>query len=202
VTIVAFGGLTGGPELRYTIDFGLVTCTGAGTEQEPNDSPGTATPVAFGASGTGEICATDANPAGDLDYWAFTAEAGTTLELDVDAAGSGLFVDPILFLFASDGVTRLAFNDDGNGLDPRLRYPIATTGTYYAVVAALADLGATNPFPYTVHVRALTPVPGDPTAVRAANLSFPLGLAVGGTGDLFVGEVGRAALCGSPARAR
>lgn len=189
VTIVAFGSLVGGPELRYAINFGLVTCDGAGTEQEPNDSPGTATPVVFGASGSGEICATDANPAGDVDYWAFSAQAGTTLELDVDAAEFGVLVDPILFLFASDGVTRLAFNDDGNGSDPRLRYPIPTTGTYYAVVAADAASGS-NPFPYTLHVRALPPGPGDPTVVRAANLSFPLGLAVGGTGDLFVGEVG------------
>ena len=190
VTIVAFGGMVGSPELTYAITFGKVVCAGVGTEQEPNDAPGTAGRVTVGGSGTGEICATDANPAGDQDYWAFTAQAGTTLQLDVVAAESGLFVDPILFLLASDGVTRLAFNDDGNGTDPRLRYPIATTGTYYAVVAAFADLGTTNPFPYTVHVRALPPGPGDPAAVRAANLSFPLGLAVGGTGELFVGELG------------
>lgn len=189
VAIVAFGGMAGSPEQRYAINFGLVVCAGAGTEREPNDTPGTATPIAVSDSGSGENCATDANPAGDLDYWVFTAQAGTTLELDVDAAARGLLVDPFLSLYANDGVTRLAFNDQGDGADPRLRYPIATTGTYYAVVTAIADLGATNPFPYTLHVRALTPGPGDPTAVRAAGLSIPLGLAVGGTGDLFVGEL-------------
>jgi len=187
VTIVAFGGMAGGPELQYAINFGTVVCAGAGTEQEPNDAPGTASRVAVGGSGTGEICATDANPAGDVDYWAFTAEAGTTLELDVDAVSLGLLVDPALALYASDGVTRLAFRDDGNGADPRLRYPIPTTGTYYATVAAGPDPGG-NPFPYTLHVRALPPGPGDPTTVRAADLAFPLGLAVGSTGDLFVGE--------------
>lgn len=187
VAIRAFGGLVGGPELSYAINFGKVVCAGTGTEQEPNDAPATASRIGVGASGAGEICATDANPAGDVDYWTFTAQAGTTLELDVDAVSLGLQVDPALALFASDGVTRLAFRDDGEGTDPRLRYPIPTTGVYYATVASVADPGG-NPFPYTLHVRALSPGPGDPATVRAAGLGFPLGLAVGRTGDLFVGE--------------
>lgn len=187
VTIVAFGGMVGGPELTYAINFGKVVCAGVGTEQEPNDAPGTATRLTVGDSGTGEVCATDANPAGDVDYWAFAVEAGTTLELDVDAVSLGFFVDPALALYASDGVTRLAFRDFGEGADPSLRYPIPTTGIYYATVAAGANPGG-NPFPYTLHVRSLPPGPGDPASVRAANLAFPLGLAVGSTGDLFVGE--------------
>src|SRR5512134_385902 len=187
VTIVAFGGMVGGPELTYTINFGTVVCAGEGTEQEPNDAPGTATRLTVGDSGTGEICATDANPAGDVDYWAFAVEAGTTLELDVDAVSLGFLVDPALALYASDGVTRLAFRDNGQGADPTLRYPIPTTGTYYATVAALADPSG-NPFPYTLHVRALPPGPGDPTTVRASGLAFPLGMAIDNTGELFVGE--------------
>ena len=187
VTIVAFGGMVGSPEFTYAINFGKVVCAGAGTEQEPNDAAGVASPVTLGASGMGEICATDANPAGDVDYWAFTAPAGTTLELDVDAVSLGLLVDPALALYASDGVTRLAFRDDGTGADPRLRYPIPTTGTYYATVAAGPDPGG-NPFPYTLHVRVLRPGPGDPTTLRATGLAVPLGIAVGSTGDLFVGE--------------
>ena len=189
VMISSFGRLGGSPLARYAVNFGTVICTAVGTEREPNDAPGTATPIAIGDSGSGEVCPVPDRPAGDVDYWAFTAQAGTTLELDIDAVSLGFLVDPALALFASDGVTRLAFNDNGQGADPRLRYPIPTTGTYYATVAAGADPGG-NPFPYTVHVRALTPGPGDPTAVRAANLSFPLGLAVGGTGELYVGELG------------
>jgi sugar lactone lactonase YvrE len=45
-----------------------------------------------------------------------------------------------------------------------------------------------NPFPYTLHVRPIVPGPGDPITVRADGLLFPLGLAVGSTGDLFVGD--------------
>lgn len=187
LTIVAFGGMVGSPELTYALNFGKVVCTGTGTEQEPNDAPGTATRITLGDSGTGEICATDANPAGDVDYWAFTAQAGTTIELDVDAVSLGFLVDPALGLYASDGVTRLASRDNGAGADPSLRYPIPTTGTYHATVAAGPGAGA-NPFPYALHVRALPPGPGDPVTVRAAGLAFPLGMAVGSTGDLFVGE--------------
>ena len=186
VVIRAFGA-TGGPGLTYAINFDKVTCPVVGTEQEPNDTPGTAAPVAIGDSGSGEICPHDDNPAGDVDYWAITARAGTTIELDVDAAALGLFVDPVIALYARDGTTQLAFNDDEDGADSRLQYSIITTGTYYATVADAAGSG--NPFPYTLHVRSITPGPGDPITVRAQGLGRPWGLAVGNTGDLFVSDL-------------
>jgi len=186
VAIRAFGA-TGGPGLTYVINFDKVTCPVVGTEQEPNDTPGTAAPVAIGDSGSGEICPHDDNPAGDVDYWAITARAGTTIELDVDAAALGLFVDPVIALYASDGTTQLAFNDDEDGADSRLQYSIVTTGTYYTTVADAAGSG--NPFPYTLHVRSITPGPGDPITVRAQGLGRPWGLAVGNTGDLFVSDL-------------
>src|SRR5437773_517447 len=186
VVIRAFGA-NGGPGLTYAINFDKVTCPVVGTEQEPNDTPGTAAPVAIGDSGSGEICPHDDNPAGDVDYWAFTARAGTTIELDVDAAALGLFVDPVIALYATDGTTQLAFNDDEDGADSRLQYSIITTGTYYATVADAAGSG--NPFPYMLHVRSITPGPGDPITVRAQGLGRPWGLAVGSTGDLFVSDL-------------
>ncbi|MGH7539135.1 MAG: pre-peptidase C-terminal domain-containing protein [Gemmatimonadales bacterium] len=186
VVIRAFGAV-GSPALTYAINFGTVTCAAVGTEQEPNDTPGTATPITIGASGSGEICSQDDRPTGDVDYWAFTAQAGTTVELDVDAAALGLLVDPVIALYASDGTTQLAFNDDADGRDSRLQYTITTTGTYYATVANVVGPG--NPFPYTFHVRSIPAGPGDPIAVRAEGLGRPLGLAVGNTGDLFVGDL-------------
>ncbi len=186
VVIRAFGA-TGGPGLTYAINFGTATCAAVGTEQEPNGTPGTAAPVAIGDSVSGEICPGDDSPMGDVDYWAFTAQAGTTIELDVDA-DRGLFGDAFIALFASDGTTRLAFNDDADGADPRLQHSIVTTGTYYAAVSTLADPGG-NPFPYTLHVRTTPQGPGDPITVRADRVGQPLGLAVGSTGDLFVGDL-------------
>ena len=187
VAIGAFGGISGSPELRYEIAFEKVVCTTVGTEQEPNDSPATASRVAVGAAGSGEICSPVVSPAGDVDYWAFRAQAGTTIELDVDAEALGLPVDPVIALYASDGTTQLAFNDNFNGADSRLRHSISSTGTYFATVAASTGRNG-NPFPYTLHVREITSGPGDPSTVRAVGIGFPVSLAVGSTGDLFVGD--------------
>ena len=189
VAIKGFGN-QGGPTARYAINFGTVTCGTVGTEQEPNDGPGTATPIAIGDSGSGEICARDAHPAGDVDYWAFTAQAGTTIELDVDAEALGVLSDPFLAAYASDGITRLAFNENEDGRDSRLQFSITRAGTYYAAVSTIADPGG-NPFPYRLHVRLTAQGPGDPISVRDDSLGFPLGLAVGSTGDVFVGDVTR-----------
>ncbi|HJS44192.1 MAG TPA: pre-peptidase C-terminal domain-containing protein [Gemmatimonadales bacterium] len=184
VAIRGFAGSTG----RYSIDFGTVVCGVAGNEREPNDAPGTASPAAIGDTASGEVCAHNDDPLGDVDYWAFTAQAGTAIELDVDAEELGIFSDPFLALYASDGVTQLAFNDDEDGRDSRLQFSITTTGTYFAAVSTIADPGG-NPFPYRLNVRLTAQGPGDPITVRAGGLGFPLGLAVGSTGDLFVGDV-------------
>ena len=187
VAIRAFGN-AGSPVLRYSINFGTIKCVAdVGTEREPNGTPSTATQVA-NDSGSGELCPADDSSAGDVDYWAFRAQAGTTIELDIDAAQFGLLVDPFLELFASDGTTRLAFNDDADGSDSRLQYSVVATGTYFAAVSDVVGNGG-NPFPYTLHIRSITPGPGDPITVRADGLGLPLGIAAGSTGDLFVGDL-------------
>lgn len=186
VMVSSFGRVGGGPTARYALNLGLVDCAAVGTEREPNDAPASATPIAIGESGTGQLCSQNAG--GDVDYWTFTGQAGTTIELDIDAAALGSPVDPFVALFASDGTTRLAFNDNADGADSRLQFSIVATATYYVAVTDAGGDGG-NPFPYTLHVRAIVPGPGDPITVRAAGLLVPLGLAVGSAGDLFVGEV-------------
>ncbi len=187
-------GHVGAPDFTYVIHFTSVGCAAVGSEREPDGTPGTASPLGTDGSGTGELCPGERNPAGDVDFWAFAARAGTTLELDIDATEpgppGGVFVggDPFLELFASDGITRLAFNDDADGRDSRLQFSVVTTGTYYAAVSTRAEAGW-NPLEYALHVRTVAAGPGDPVAVRAQGLSTPFGLAVGSTGDLFVGEL-------------
>lgn len=187
VRLSSFGQNGGSPQARYALNFGTVTCAALGTEREPNDSPAGATSVAIGDSGLGELCPVVERPEGDVDYWAITAQAGTTLDLAVDGANFGFGGDPILSFYAPDGTTRLAFNDDFGGPNSRLQFSITTAGTYYAAVADVLGFG--DPFRYTLRVATITPGPGDPITIRAENLGVPLGLAVGATGDVFISNV-------------
>jgi hypothetical protein len=153
------------------------------SENEPNDNPAVADAVSLGDQGTGEV-----NPTGDVDYWVFSATAGTVLDIDVDASQFGSPLDPTLELFAPDGVTSLAFNDDYDGLDSRIRYTISTTGSYYIAIRAFGGGGGTGEF-YTINFNTITPGPGDPTTLFAAGLDGPGGIAVDAQGDLFVAEL-------------
>ncbi|MGH7537881.1 MAG: pre-peptidase C-terminal domain-containing protein [Gemmatimonadales bacterium] len=174
-------GYAGGPGYTYTIHFRTFTCDVVGTENEPNDSLSLARAVSLGTDGTGVIC-----PSFDEDYWSFTATAGTTVELDVDAQSLGSPLDAILGLFASDS-TLLAFSDDVDGFDPRIEYTLSSGGTFYVGVAAFSGFGGQG-YTYTLHFRTVSPGPGDPIVLRADNLGLPIGLAVNGEGSLFTGD--------------
>ena len=173
-------GYDGGPGYTYTLHFRTFTCDVVGTENEPNDSFGTARAVSLDTDGSGVIC-----PTSDEDFWSFTAPAGTTVDLDVDAQSLGSPLDPVLGLFASD-TTLLAFNDDFDGVDSRIEHTLATGGTFYVGVAGFGTGG--QGYTYTLHFRTVAPGPGDPIAVRAESLGFPLGLAVNREGTLFASD--------------
>ncbi len=175
-------GYDGGPGYTYTIHFRTFTCDVVGTENEPNGSLGTARAVTLGTDGTGVIC-----PSSDEDYWSFTATAGTTVDLDVDAQSLGSPLDAVLGLFASDS-TLLAFNDDFNGLDPRVEFNLPAAGTYYVGVGAVGGGGGQG-YTYPRHLRTVVPGPGDPIVLRADTLGFPLGLAVNAEGSLFASDL-------------
>ncbi|HSG82409.1 MAG TPA: hypothetical protein VLC48_09170, partial [Gemmatimonadota bacterium] len=57
-------------------------------ESEPNDDNTTADAVTLGDVGVGET-----SPAGDWDWWSFTATAGQIIEIDVDANDFGSPLD-------------------------------------------------------------------------------------------------------------
>lgn len=150
------------------------------TESEPNDSLATADPVTLGDTLTGVV-----NPAGDVDYFALDVTGGTLLNLDVDAQVLGSPLDAILVLIAPDSVTVLAFNDDFDGLDSRIRFTVATTGRYFVGIAAFAGGGGPSET-YTLIFGVATPGPGDPTTLFATGLGSPLGMAASAAGELFV----------------
>ncbi len=174
---------TGGAGHTYVIHFATqAPCAAVGNEAEPNDDAATAGVLAVGGDGTGVIC-----PAGDLDWWAVAASVGATLEFDVDAAQFGSQLDPVLCLVASDGQTVITCNDDADGLDSRFEYSVPASGTLYPVIFDAFDGGGAG-YTYTLHVRSVQPGPGDPIATRVSGLDFPLGVAAGANGDLFIGD--------------
>lgn len=128
-------------------------------DEAPNNSPATATPIAFG---TGAVVVDQAapgvplmmSPEHDEDWFRFTAPAGSVLWALVDTGGTAApganSRDSQLALFAADGATLIEEDDDdgnGNGADSILELEgelasgiagcvLTNSGTYYLRVRA------------------------------------------------------------------
>ena len=76
----------------------------------------------------------------DVDFYQFTAPAGSTLKAITSLPAGGTAMDTVLRLFDSAG-TPLAVNDDFSGLYSRLDYTFTTAGTYYVGVSGAANAG-------------------------------------------------------------
>ncbi len=96
---------------------------------EPNNSRGTATRVFYGTILSDPLI----DPAGDVDVYRFVGDAGETVVVDIDASALGSQLDPYIELLASDG-TVIASNDDYDGLDSYLTYPLTASGNYYVKI--------------------------------------------------------------------
>jgi uncharacterized repeat protein (TIGR01451 family) len=116
---------------------------------EPNNAPGEATPIAYGSSIDGTIC-----PHLDVDYYAFTGQAGDQIVIDVGAQVIGSTLDTYLYLLDTDGHTVLTLNDDAEGTtDSKLGYILQNDGTYYIKIRAYdhGNVGDPNQF-YTLNL--------------------------------------------------
>ncbi len=127
---------------------------------EPNDTPAGATPITHGVTLTG----TDICPAGDVDYYAFTGQAGEAIVADIDAQAIGSALDADLYLYDTDGTTELAHNDDHDGLDSYIATVLPADGTYCLQVRDFNHPGAGGAgFFYTLSLAA-----GDAFAIASA----------------------------------
>lgn len=104
---------------------------------EPNDGILEAKEIKYGD--TTQIAYIFGKPR-DVDYFKFNGKAGDTIQADVWASGRlGSKMDAYLFLLASDGTTKLAFNDDrGNpriDQDSQITYKLPKDGLYYLRVS-------------------------------------------------------------------
>ncbi len=172
-------------------------------ETEPNDTSATANLLDLtsqpAAIGSGTI-----NPGGDLDFYTFTAPAGSRIWIAMDTGGiqnpGASSRDTVIDLLAADGTTVIENDDDdgtGNGGDGTVETGLAsiiggrtlvTGGTYFLRVRAFNAVGIINPylvFVSNTNVAATAEVEANGTAATANTIVT----AGGGTG-LRSGSIG------------
>ncbi|MBK6685300.1 MAG: DVUA0089 family protein [Deltaproteobacteria bacterium] len=118
-------------------------------EVEPNNDPTTAQVLA-GGNAMGAV-----NPADDVDYYRISVPANGNVRAETSDGAGGCNFDSIVTLFAPDGTTQIATNDDGGEglcslLDPTTNEDLTNLGAgdYYLAVEAVGT--ATGAYSLTV----------------------------------------------------
>jgi subtilisin-like proprotein convertase family protein len=137
-------------------------------EQEPNDAPATATPVTSGERIRGSV-----SPAGDIDVYRFSANAGDRVFTATMADTFGNFGETQLSLVAPDGESVIE-TDYGDGTFSSSSIAGATipaSGTYYLKVTDPSPGGEVVPYDLYLQLRSGSPVPeSEPnTTLKTAN---------------------------------
>lgn len=108
---------------------------------EDNDTLGTARNIKLPFSSLPVQRYTEIEPAGaDVDFYMFTAEADTTLFLEVVSGN----LDSLIGIYDANGVLLDVDDDGGTGLLSRLTYNVSETGTYYLGVTTFPDFAFTG----------------------------------------------------------
>ena len=108
---------------------------------ESNDSLGTAASITLPFDSIDNKSATLIDPVGgDVDYFRFSAESGTSVIAEV-LTGS---LDSVLGLFDSNGTLVAVDDDGGTGLLSRVVFPIPADGDYTLAVSTFPDFGFTG----------------------------------------------------------
>jgi WD40 repeat protein len=146
------------------------------TESEPNDAPASATAAALPASFWGTV-----STKGDADYYAFDAQAGQTLVLDLASTRLGGKLNGAITVADMSGRVIADSNDFDEQADPLLAFQVPADGRYLVRVADLT-LGSSadhwyrlsvGPFAYVTGVFPLSVPPDAQTAVQLAGFNLP-----------------------------
>ena len=129
------------------------------TETEPNNNASQAQLL----SGT-SLVAGYIGGLQDIDYFKFTGRRGDIVTAICDTQGLNSYLDSVLYLTKSDGITVIAANDQ-NGLyyqsDSFLQAVLPEDGTYLIAVTDYYGYGGAG-YPYRLHLR-LTSGSGAPS---------------------------------------
>jgi hypothetical protein len=140
----------------------------------------------------------------DVDLYKVQADAGSLLQVDIDAVAFGSSLDSVLRIFDATGHP-VACDDDaiGGGTDSQLDYYVLTTGTYYVGVSCFINLlydpfiegsgnFASSTGEYTIDIRVATHPTAAPFALTLTQGEQRAGVDLGSsrlgavTGQVFV----------------
>jgi hypothetical protein len=177
--------------------------------REPNDTIATATPTGIRTVAPGPYVAHgiigDNNYHElDVDMYQVQADAGSLLQVDIDAVAFGSPLDSVLRIFDATGHP-VACDDDaiGGGTDSHLDYNVPTTGTYYVGVSDFINV-VYNPLiegsggfaastgDYTIEIKLVPRPAAAPFSVTLASGEQRTGVELGSsrlgtiTGQVFV----------------
>ena len=142
-----------------------------GDPNEPNDDLASATPIACPSDIFVEL-----QPAGDVDFYRFTALAGTGFTGEIRASRIGSF-DSLLGLFDASG-NQIAVNDDFFGLDSfiSVTLPASPDDVYFVAVTGFPDFnfngGHSQSGPYQLVLDCAAPLPPIPAGTPPESVLF------------------------------
>jgi Ca2+-binding RTX toxin-like protein len=142
--------------------------------QEINESGGDIIPggvetgftLTLGQSETGTI-----NTENDRDWFAVTLVAGQTYQFDLVSSGANPLTDPYLELRNEFGAIQAIDDDGGPGLNSRITFTAATSGTYFLNARSFDNANQTDVGDYTISFN--TGTPQNPLNTLAWNYAFP-----------------------------
>lgn len=158
-------------------------------ESEGNNDSATAD--ALGVTADNAVLAVGTLPAGDRDFYSFTAPAGAKVWAYVDTGAgrnvAGSSRDTFLSLFTTDGVTTIETDDDegsSNGGDDSEESglgsviagrTITTAGTYFLEVRPFNGTAVVNPYKLFVSITTTAPVSEGSGGNNTAAVAVPIG---------------------------
>ncbi|NTV62682.1 MAG: hypothetical protein HGA65_03970 [Oscillochloris sp.] len=161
VRVYDYFSTVGGSNTNYTLRI----IGNEGDNYEPDNASTTARSIVVnGISQTHT-----SHVAGDQDWVAFTANAGSTYTIATSNLAS--CSDTVLSLYSSDG-SFLTYNDDYSGLASRIVWPVSTSGVLYVNVHQFNSGLAAACTAYDLRVTAVSAIPDayEPDSTRAVAL--------------------------------
>ena len=140
------------------VRFEITSGAAVGDAFEPNNRSEEATTIVAPTT----IKSLTIDPQADQDYFAFTANSGDILHVDLDSAIYGTGLDTYLRLLDSQGIELAANDDDGASTDSVLEYTFRSNGTFYLLVSSYDGAGSPD-FTYSMQVLLTLPGTAVPT---------------------------------------